>query len=1005
MIPQEKNPLSLLRPGRSIHGHTVKRSEPVLEMDLVFHELEHEKTGARHIHIASKDPENVFAAAFKTTPSDSTGVAHILEHTVLCGSEKFPVRDPFFSMLKRSVNTFMNAFTSSDWTMYPFATQNPKDYFNLMAVYLDSVFFPLIDGLSFKQEGRRLEFEGPAPQKTVYKGVVYNEMKGAMSSPPQVMSRSLLNALFPDSVYRFNSGGDPAEIPNLSHEALRRFHRRHYHPGNSFFFTYGDFPLEETLKFIHDHALEKFDFADAGTDVAPQPRWDAPRESLYFYPLAPNEDEKKKCQVCVAWLTADITDASEIPALKLLNRILMGNAASPLRKALIDLGLGSDLCDAAGLDCDSRDAIFVCGLKDVDPSDAPEIEETVFKTLKGLADGGIDREMAESALHQMEFHQKEVKGVPYPHGIQLLLKISGAWFHGGDPLSSLASGFDRLREKALSGGFLEEKIRTHFIDNPHRTLFVLAPDREKEKKENEQTAAALEKIRKQLTPADIEKIQKDARALQKRQEEPEDISLLPDMALSDIKKSVEIILPDASGPVWAPGTFKAKEENAPVYYYNRPTSGILYFHGSASFSHPEGGGALPETLLPLAPFFCFALPRCGTRRLDYAQMAQKIEACSGGMGLSASARSRFDETGACLPLAGVGGKCLERKIPDMFDTLEALFLEYSFDDHARLKNLLSQYRAMKEAALLEGGHIRAISLSARRFSPALALGETWSGVSQLKFLKKIAQNPGEKDLASLARKLSQIGARVLSRERFEMALAAQEPALEKAAPRVWGLYGNLPASSGAGPHEIPAPETGGPAFEGWQTSSAVSFVAQSFPVPRMGHEDAPALSVISKMLRSLFLHREIREKGGAYGGFARYDGENGVFSFASYRDPHIVATLEVYEKAREFIRAGNYTEQNVKEGILQVCSETEKPHPPGPAAIRAFNRQRVSLTDDMRAAFKERLLSLDRRQILKAAGRHFAGDAFGDTAVISGEKQLAKANKALGKKPLKIFKI
>jgi Zn-dependent M16 (insulinase) family peptidase len=354
-----------LRQGDSVSHYLIKRVVGLERIDSFFYELEHLKTGARHVHVSRMDAENTFSVAFKTVPQDSSGVAHILEHTVLCGSHRFPVRDPFFSMLKRSLSTFMNAFTASDWTMYPFSTQNHKDFFNLMDVYLDAAFFPKLDELSFKQEGHRLEIEGdfkagdPNRFHLVYKGVVYNEMKGAMSSPDQVMIRSVQKQLYPSTTYHFNSGGDPAEIPSLTYSQLKKFHRRHYHPSNAFFYTYGNFPLDDTLAFIHETVLRKFRRTTPHTEVPRQRRWRKPREGKFPYPLEASEDPSQKCQVCVAWLTADIKNSFDLLTLSLLEQILLGNSAAPLRKALIDSGLGSALCDGSGFDADNRDTLFV----------------------------------------------------------------------------------------------------------------------------------------------------------------------------------------------------------------------------------------------------------------------------------------------------------------------------------------------------------------------------------------------------------------------------------------------------------------------------------------------------------------------------------------------------------------------------------------------------------------------------------------------------------------------
>ena len=415
-----------LRQGESVSHYLIKRVVSLERISSFFYELEHLKTGARHVHVSRKDAENTFSVAFKTVPLDSTGVAHILEHTVLCGSHRFPVRDPFFSMLKRSLSTFMNAFTASDWTMYPFSTQNQKDFFNLMDVYLDAAFFPKLDELSFKQEGHRLEIEGdfksddPDGFRLMYKGVVYNEMKGAMSSPDQVMVRSIQKQLYPSTTYHFNSGGDPAEIPSLTYGQLKKFHRRHYHPSNAFFYTYGNLPLADTLLFIHETVLKKFKRMTPHTGVARQSRWRKPRVAAFPYPLQSSEDPSKKCQFCVAWLTADIKNSFDVLTLSLLEQVLLGNSAAPLRKALIDSGLGSALCDGTGFDADNRDTSFASGLKDVEEASAEKIEAIIFEVLTDLANNGIDQQLIDSAIHQIEFHRKEITNTPYPYGIKLL---------------------------------------------------------------------------------------------------------------------------------------------------------------------------------------------------------------------------------------------------------------------------------------------------------------------------------------------------------------------------------------------------------------------------------------------------------------------------------------------------------------------------------------------------------------------------------------------------------
>ena len=985
-----------LEAGGRINDYRIERIESLKEISSIFYELKHMGTGAKHIHISNSDAENTFSVAFKTVPKDSTGVAHILEHTVLCGSKQYPVRDPFFSMLKRSLSTFMNAFTASDWTMYPFSTQNQNDFYNLMGIYLDAAFFPRLEGLSFKQEGHRLEIKepaesnDPAAQQLTYKGIVYNEMKGAMSSPDQVMVRSILKALYPSTTYRFNSGGDPVEIPSLTHDQLKEFHRRHYHPSNAFFYTYGNLPLKDHLSVIEAKVLTGFEQIDSDTDVASQPRWKQPRSVSYPYPFDKNEAATKKYQMCMAWLTADIKDTFEVLVLTLLEQILLGNSASPLRKALIDSGLGSALCDGTGFDADNRDTLFVSGLKDVASSGADQIEGIILGVLRDLAKNGIDKTLIDSAIHQIEFHRKEITNTPYPYGIKLLLTFSGSWFHGGDPLKILNFDADlaRLQKELAGGAFFENRIKKYFLDNPHRVTMTLVPDQEMASNENDRLRAELDRIKKDLSPSDIDRIKQDAEALMRLQETEEDISCLPTLGRKDIPPSVPSVKKTAT------------DDAVQATLYNQATSGILYFAAAA------GGGALPGQLIPLAPFFCYVASRMGTAVRDYAEMARRIDAYTGGIGLSTHARTRFDGPGDCVPFVSFNAKGLNRNRDQMFDIIQELLNQSDFCDLTRLKNLLLEYRAGLESMVIHNGHRLAISLASRNLSSTRRLSEIWNGVYQLQTIKGLVDGLNEDKLKSLSLDLAAVGETLFRRKNFKMALIGEDSTLADARASAQSLYSGFRDSQDDG---FKAPDIrldAGIIREGWSTSSAVSFVALAFEAVRMEHEDAAALSIISKILRSMYLHREIREKGGAYGGFALYSPEDGLFCFASYRDPHIVATLEAFDNAAAFIRSGSFGEEDVNEAILQVCSEIDKPDPPGPAARKAFYRNIVALTDDMRAQYKSRLLNLTRKQVIRAAEKYFNGDKDKQAvAVISGEEKLKAANEALSANPLKLHRI
>lgn len=981
--------------GAIVFGYRCCRKEALKEIESVFYELEHLATGSKHIHISNSDPENTFSVAFKTVPHDSTGVAHILEHTALCGSKKFPVRDPFFSMIKRSLNTFMNAFTSSDWTMYPFSSQNKKDYYNLMDVYLDAAFFPSLGELSFKQEGHRLDMESDG--SLVYKGVVYNEMKGAMSSPSQVMGRALLNALYPTTTYGWNSGGDPAVIPQLTWKQLKEFHESHYHPSNAYVYTYGNLPLSDHLSFIENKILCHFQQIDPKTTVPNEPRWTAPRQATYFYPLDKSEDPAKKSQVCVAWLTADINDSFEVLVLALLGHILLGNAASPLRKALIDSKLGSALCDVTGFDSDNRDTLFACGLKDVDPDDAAQIESIIFNTLNDLVTNGVEKELIDTAIHQIEFRKKERTNTPYPYGIKLLLGISGVWFHGGDAISALLldKDLDTLKQELEKGPFFENLIRKYMIDNTHRIMFILKPDSTLEEKENSRVRQELDKIKADLTPDQLAKIQADNHQLDELQNSEEDLSCLPTLKISDIPKDIFMMAPSS------------EYETIPATCYRQPTSGIFYLAAAAGIS------TVPKDLLGLVPFFSSTLTRMGTRKRDYSSLARKLSATTGGIGLSSHARTCYGETSGCLPFVSFSGKCLNRNLDPFFEIIQECFFYYDFSDLERLKSLLLEYRAGLESAVVQNGHALAMSLASRQFSDTCRINELWHGIGQLKHIKdlclKLADPAQENDmLTSLSATLTRIAGYLFSKDNFKFAMVGEDEALRAATAGISPLADQLGMPGPSNLARISLDESRGddPVREGWSTNSAVSFVAASRQVVPLSHPDAPALSVISKILRSKYLHREIREKGGAYGGFAVYNSEDGLFSLGSYRDPHIVNTLKVFEDTGRFLSSNTIHDEDITEAILQACSHIDKPDTPGPAARKAFYRTIVSLTDTMRLEYKAKLLSVSRKDIRDVSEKYFIENKTPlSVAVISGDEKLGEANKKLGKNGLTVHRI
>ena len=522
---------------------------------------------------------------------------------------------------------------------------------------------------------------------------------------------------------------------------------------------------------------------------------------------------------------------------------------------------------------------------------------------------------------------------------------------------------------------------------------TLTPDQLMEQNEKDRVATELDKIRAALTNTELNKIREDAEALRRLQEQKDDMSCLPTLALSEIPPTVQSVRASTS------------PDPIPAVCYEQPTSGIFYFSAVA------GSGLLPKPLLPLVPIFCHAFSKIGTSINDYIEMAKRIDAYTGGIGCSCHVRTRFDDQGTCLPFVSFNGKCLDRNQEKMFEIIEELFCQFDFSDLDRLKSLLLEYRAAMESMIIQNGHRLAMSLASRNFSTACSLSETWNGIHQLQIIKQLTDDLSSNQLNTIAEKLYNIGQHLLTSNNLKMAIIGEGSAIDIAGSSVALIQNRLDKKPEApnAIHGFFSPEidlVDDIPREGWGTSSAVSFVASTFQTVRLEHNDAPALSVISKMLRSLYLHREIREKGGAYCGVAIYNSENGLFHFGSYRDPHIVSTLKKYEDAQTFIASGNYSDEDVKEAILQVCSDIDKPDPPGVASRKAFYRSIVSLSDEMRNRFKNKLLALTRDKIINTAKKYFAKrDKRQAVAVISSEERLNAANEKLGDKSLKLYRI
>lgn len=971
-------------------GFTLVQSSMLEEINVRLIQFKHERTGARFVHLDCEDSNNLFAVAFKTPPEDSSGIAHILEHTALCGSKNYPVRDPFFSMLKRSLNSFMNAFTSSDWTCYPFASQNRKDFSNLLGVYLDAAFFPLLRQQDFAQEGHRLEFSEPDNPNSAleFKGVVYNEMKGAMADPASLLGRRITKHLYPTTCYRHNSGGEPENIPDLTWEELKRFHARYYHPSNACFFTYGNFPLHTHLERIEQQVLQHFEAINVNSDVPPEPHRDQPLFAQETFPLDPNEDIAGKTMVHTAWLTNDISDSYMRLCMNLLSQLLLGNPGAPLYKALLDSGLGKNLTPGCGYQDDYRTTCFGVGLQGTEPQQAEAIQTCITATLKSIVAQGFSRERIDAAIHRMELSNREVNGGSYPYPITLLLRILGPWLHCDDPVSALEveTNFERLRAEVDAGGFFEGLIQRWLLDNQHRVTLCLSPDHAQSQREQEQEQQRLEKINAALSPAQKQALLEQAHQLQQNQDQVEDLSCLPDLEMEDIDPTEPRVETAA-----CPKTRSVAESE--VKCFAQPTNGLSYVNIYFPGAHIEA------ELVPYIPLFCSMLTQIGTARYDYVEMAQRMEAKTGGISCSASVMNDIEDLDKASAWICVKAKALARNVEPMCAILTELCTEADFSDTQRLATVIGQIKSSMENAIPGAGHSFAAQAGAAHLTPAAQMREQWGGLTQLHHIKQLAAIPQE-ELGTTAAILTRLRTQLFERSAMRAAITAEAEHLDNTAAAFTTFIAALP-HGGSHPATALAGFTPQAAELGWATSIPVSYVTRSFRTVPYCNPDAAVLNVLAALLRANFLHREIREKGGAYGGMASSSSDGGIFTMLSYRDPHLERTLQVYTQALEWVEKGEFGAQEIKEAVLSVFSNRDRPKSPAGKGASEFAAQLQGVSYALRQQFRTNLLKVTRDDLIRVAKTYLSPDTAATSrspeaiSIISSEEKLRNSAAAL----------
>lgn len=975
---------SLIHTGNALDTHPafeLLRTTPIETLNVVLEEYRHKRTLATHFHLASENEENVFLVALRTFPMNSTGVAHILEHTVLCGSEKYPVRDPFFMMIRRSLNTFMNAFTSSDWTAYPFASQNKKDFNNLLDVYLDAVFFARLHELDFAQEGHRVEFDVPNDPNTnlVFKGVVYNEMKGAMSSPVSTLWQTLTKYLFPTTTYHFNSGGEPSHIPDLSYAQLVEFYKRHYHPSNAIFMTYGNIPASEHQQKMEQKALARFDFQAPDIQISDEKRYIAPITVTEHYALDSNQETKDKTHIVMGWLWGHSSDLQAKLQGQLLSGVLLDNGASPLRRVLESTDLGAAPSPICGLESSNREMSFICGIEGSNAGNEAALEKLILETLEKVATEGIPADRVESVLHQLELSQREVSGGGYPYGLHLILDGLSAAVHGGDPVEvlNLDAEIEKLREQCKDDRFIKHLVRSLLLDNPHRVRLTLIPDTQLNARANLSEQNRLAAMRSSMSDEQTHNIIRLADALKQRQMEVDDVEILPKVEISDIPSTTNI-----------PKGVEKKIASYPVSIYDQGTNGIVYQQIFVDLPH------LDEEQLFALPYYTGCLTELGCGGRNYLDTQAYQDAVSGGISAFTTIRGAIDDIANVKGYFVLSGKALASKIEDfnqlMFDTLASV----SFEEMDRIREIIAQQRARMEQSVTGNGHVLAMSAATSGLSPIAALSHKLRGLEGIRAIKTLDDGLNEKsNIEKLSATLVAIQNKLLAAPKQFLVVGEHD----NNAVVLDTLSKNLQdfSSKEISANEfqsIGLPNTRSIVKSAWVTSTQVNFCAKAFPTVAVGHPDAPALSVLGTFLKNGFLHRAIREQGGAYGGGASYESDDAAFRFYSYRDPRIEDTLLDFDRSIDWLLTAKHDHRQLEEAILGVIGSIDKPSSPAGEAKFAFHSKLFGRDEQQRQAFRQRILSVTIDDLVRVCESYLTPEK-ANTAVITNNANAALCQK------------